>query len=78
VTFVQGIVYFIQVNNLLGRIEVKSKEQLQVYLIPLLFELTDADFIKKTLNSIKLKNCVSFDLFVMIVTGCIRVSMRLH
>jgi hypothetical protein len=81
VTFAPGVVNFIQVNNLLSRIEVKSHEQfhaIQINSIPLLFELTDIDFIKKTLGSIKLKETISFDLFTMIVAGCIRVSMRPH
>jgi hypothetical protein len=74
IIFKQGIVKFVQVNNLLCQVEIVS--ELHKSTIPLLFETTDIDRIKQILNSLKIKDGTSFNLFTSIVAGCIRTCMR--
>jgi hypothetical protein len=76
IAFKQGTINFFQLNNLLCQVEVVAGNKTDCELIPLLFEMSGANMIIDIMKSMRMKDEMSFDLFVMVVAGCIRVCQR--
>ena len=76
ISFKQGAINFFQLNNLLCQVEVATNDDIERELIPLLFEVSHTRTIIDIMKSMRMKDEMSFDLFVMVVAGCIRVCQR--